>query len=59
VPIRGRTARGRASRRPDHPAPASRQRDGHTGTTPTHVLFVELKEDGSAAGPSGSAIGPA
>ena len=31
----------------------------NTGTTPTYVLFVELEEDGSAAGPSGSAIGPA
>ena len=29
------------------------------GATPTHVVFVELKEDGSvAAGPDGSTLGP-
>ena len=42
-----------------HTAEVHELRLKNTGTTPTHVLFVELKEDGSAAGPSGPAIGPA
>lgn len=28
------------------------------GATPTHVVFVELKEDGVATGPGGSTLGP-
>ena len=42
-----------------HWLPAQVHAGENTGTTPTHVLFVELKEDGLAAGPSGPAIGPA
>ena len=42
-----------------HWLPAQVHAGENNGTTPTHVLFVELKEDGSAAGPSGPAIGPA
>jgi hypothetical protein len=42
-----------------HWLPAQVHAGENTGTTPTHVLFVELKEDGSVAGPSGPAIGPA
>lgn len=42
-----------------HWLPAQVHAGENTGTTPTHVLFVELEEDGLAAGPSSPVIGPA
>jgi quercetin dioxygenase-like cupin family protein len=39
--------------------PAQRHSGENIGETPTHVIFVELKEPGLADGPSGQRIGPA